>query len=738
MVPGRKVVKRKKKSATATATKVKGKEKKEKVEKKKIEEIVDQDNEGDSDFGDFEGDDVIQDVSSSEGGEQAESDSYSSDDEYGNLTRTGDIPLQWYEDEDHAGYDVEGKKIIKHTKDALSKLISKFDDPSELMTVYDKLTGKGHKLSKEDVELILRLQKGQYTDPNYDPYPEAMEFRPWKQNPFDKGMPSKARFQPSKHEMKIVSKLIQKLKRLEKMPPEEKEDPDAEYLLWNDNEEEVFEDRAALRRRKFLIGPPKAELPSTLESYNPPLEYLPTEEQRDAIKAERPIDQPDFITTKYDCLRHVPWYKGTLRERYQRCLDLYAFTRREKQKVDIVPDSLLPDLPKPEELRPYPQKLAFVYKGHTAPVRSVSVNHNGQYLATACDDHFARIYEVNTGRLVSKYNLRAPVSHVAWNPNPMYNILAAASDKIIHLIVNTSCATGPVNEASVEYLKKGDKEATAEDAMQIVSEMHGEDDASDLGKQEDLDAEIHDPDAPEKDLVEWVEQTESQKLGIVLKAVHHHKIVNFAWHHKGDYFATLCPRDKMSRQIVLVQLTVRSSLSPFRRFKEKVQCLSFHPTQPYLLIGTARTVRVYNLVQSQLVKKLRGTVNSISSIDPHAGGDNILVGSHDGPVMWYDMDMSEKPYKKLNSHKQGVQTVKYHPQPNVYPLFASASDSGQIHIFHGRVYDDLTKNAFLVPLKIIKGHRVTNSVGILSIAFHPTLPWLFSAAADGTVKCWTE
>eukprot|EP01063_Lacrimia_lanifica_P027822 TRINITY_DN395_c2_g1_i1.p2 TRINITY_DN395_c2_g1~~TRINITY_DN395_c2_g1_i1.p2 ORF type:complete len:302 (+),score=119.78 TRINITY_DN395_c2_g1_i1:2558-3463(+) len=120
------------------------------------------------------------------------------------------------------------------------------------------------------------------------------------------------------------------------------------------------------------------------------------------------------------------------------------------------------------------------------------------------------------------------------------------------------------------------------------------------------------------------------------------------------------------------------------------------------------------------------------------GGDNVLVGSHDSAVMWYDLDMSDKPYKKLTSHKSGVNTVRYHPQPRVYPLFASAGDNGQIHVFHGRVYDDLTQNPYLVPLKIIKAHQVTEGVGILHLAFHPTLPWLFSAAADGTVRCWTE
>eukprot|EP01059_Diplonema_ambulator_P034351 TRINITY_DN7637_c0_g2_i1.p1 TRINITY_DN7637_c0_g2~~TRINITY_DN7637_c0_g2_i1.p1 ORF type:complete len:733 (+),score=195.47 TRINITY_DN7637_c0_g2_i1:37-2199(+) len=668
--------------------------------------------------------------------EGVDEESYSSDDEVGQLTRTGDVPLAWYNDEDHAGYDVEGQKIVKETKDALSKLISKFDDPSEMMTVYEKLTGKGHKLTPGDIQILLNLQKNKYPDPSYNPYPEGLDFVQWDQNPFDKGCPPKSRFTPSKHELKTIAKLVRKMRRLERNPPPPKEESAEEFLLWNDGEE--LSD-AILKRQKFRIGPPKKELPATNESYNPPLEYLKTEDEIKDIKAENPIDQPDFIPQKYDSLRQVPWYRNTLRERYQRCLDLFTFTRKKKEKVDIKPESLLPDLPKPEELRPYPQRLGFVYKGHTGPVRQLSVSANGQYLATACDDHFARVFEVCTGRLVVKWNMKAPVSCVAWNPNPAYNILAISADKLLVFAVPKSCATTAVNELSVETILKGNSTTPTTDAINLVSSMiaDGDSDAEEI--QHNLDSDIEEDDAPERDLVEWLDAPEKeQKQGVITKAVHHFRIKHFAWHHKGDYIGSICPKDKKSRQVIVLQLSVRSSISPFKRFKENVQALSFHPTQPYLLIATRRSVRMYNLVQSQLIKKFKGTVDSVASVDVHAGGDNILVGSHDGPVMWYDVDYSDKPYKKLTSHKTAVHTARYHPTPHVYPLFASAGDNGQIHVFHGRVYDDYTKNAFLVPLKIIKGHKVAGSVGILHIAFHPTLPWLFSAGGDGGVKCWTE
>ena len=61
-----------------------------------------------------------------------------------------------------------------------------------------------------------------------------------------------------------------------------------------------------------------------------------------------------------------------------------------------------------------------------------------------------------------------------------------------------------------------------------------------------------------------------------------------------------------------------------------------------------------------------------------------------------------------------------------------------MHVYHGRVYADLLTNPLLVPLKILKAHRSADHLGVMSIAFHPQQPWLFSAGADGEVHLFTE
>ena len=40
-------------------------------------------------------------------------------------------------------------------------------------------------------------------------------------------------------------------------------------------------------------------------------------------------------------------------------------------------------------------------------------------------------------------------------------------------------------------------------------------------------------------------------------------------------------------------------------------------------------------------------VKWVSSIDVHPGGDNLIIGSYDSRLSWFDLDLSTKPYKTL-------------------------------------------------------------------------------------------
>lgn len=51
---------------------------------------------------------------------------------------------------------------------------------------------------------------------------------------------------------------------------------------------------------------------------------------------------------------------------------------------------------------------------------------------------------------------------------------------------------------------------------------------------------------------------------------------------------------------------------------------------------------------------------------------------------------------------------------------STCSDDGTVHVFHDTVYNDFIHNALIVPLKVLRGHTVTDDLGVLDTDFHPT------------------
>lgn len=162
--------------------------------------------------------------------------------------------------------------------------------------------------------------------------------------------------------------------------------------------------------------------------------------------------------------------------------------------------------------------------------------------------------------------------------------------------------------------------------------------------------------------------------------------------------------------------------------------VKFHPMRSHFFVLAEDRVRIYDLTKQQLIKKLTSkNKGAMTAFDIHPGGDNVLIGSEDNKISWYDLDLSTRPFKSLQFHKHAIRGVSFHKK---YPLFASASDDCTIQVFHGMVYDDLNMNALIVPVKILKGHTFTDSSGVLACEFHPNQPWIFTAGADGNIHLY--
>lgn len=91
----------------------------------------------------------------------------SSDEEV--LLRTGNIPKFWYDLYDHKGYSKDGKQVEKMVeKDELQKFIEKSEDPLWWRNIVDELNNKHVKLSRGDLDMIMRIRKGKVAERDFD------------------------------------------------------------------------------------------------------------------------------------------------------------------------------------------------------------------------------------------------------------------------------------------------------------------------------------------------------------------------------------------------------------------------------------------------------------------------------------------------------------------------------------------------------------------------------------------
>lgn len=431
----------------------------------------------------------------------------------------GNIPLHWYDEYKHIGYDWDGKKIIKPPqRDQIDDFLKKMEDPNFWRTVKDPQTGQDVVLSEEDIQLIKKIMKMRNPDENSEDYAPWIEWftSEVEQLPIRNIPDSKASFLPSKTEKKQIGRLVHSLKMgwIKTRAEQEKIDKANKgpkfFMLW-----ESDNGREKMRRIHDHVAAPRRALPGHAESYNPPQEYLFNEDEK--REWERMKDQPHrrklhFVPQKYKSLRQVPSYDRYIRERFLRCLDLYLCPRAKRTKVTVQPEDLIPKLPSPRDLQPFPTVESMVYRGHTDLIRAISIEPKGQYLVTGSDDMTIKIWEVATGRCIKTINTKGVVRSVAWSPNPKLSLIAVATDKRCMLI------NPYVGDIKLISKKTDDILAEAPVTDQLENEKI-------------------------KVAVQWTTNIDEdeKKDGVRVVINHFQEIKQVTWHGRGDYFATVMP-----------------------------------------------------------------------------------------------------------------------------------------------------------------------------------------------------
>ena len=516
-------------------------------------------------------------------------------------------------------------------------------------------------------------------------------------HPMDSSLPPKRRFMPSKWERMKVNKILHAIEMgwIKPDPEEDQIEQNEMFDLWGDE----FKEPTYKNLPPPLILP-KTKRPTTRESYNPETKYLMSKEQEEEWKKSHTEDREiEFLPKKYDCLRKVEAYENLLRERFERCLDLYLAPRVKKRKVHMNPEDLLPDLPPASSLKPFPSFANIYYKGHESRIRGVRVNSVGTHLVSGDEKGVLIMFDVRTSRILKKWFFEDTIFSLDWS---LSGFIVVGEGKRVHLLNPMIGGEDKIYE--MDFLI--DESKTSHDT------------ASDHS----FKWNFH-----EKDSQEYAE---GRRFWMLLPT----DVSQTIFHKKGDYFATLTPRANNKDQVLIHSIKKGKSQRPFTKSKSDIQRILFHPTKPLVFIATKTIVWVFNIQTQLTVKKLISGVKWYSCLALHPGGDNLITGSYDRKLNWFDLDLSDKPYNTLRYHKKAIRSVVFHP---TYPLFASCSDDGAINVFHGMVYPDLMKNALIVPVKVLKGHKIVDDLGILDICFHPNQPWIFSAGADHNIILWS-
>lgn len=96
---------------------------------------------------------------------------FDTDDEEDIRNTVGNIPMHWYDEYKHIGYDWDAKQIIKPAKrDQLDDFLKRMEDPNFWRTVKDPQTGQEVILSEADIDLIKRINSRKIPDANFDDY----------------------------------------------------------------------------------------------------------------------------------------------------------------------------------------------------------------------------------------------------------------------------------------------------------------------------------------------------------------------------------------------------------------------------------------------------------------------------------------------------------------------------------------------------------------------------------------
>lgn len=117
--------------------------------------------------------------------------------------------------------------------------------------------------------------------------------------------------------------------------------------------------------------------------------------------------------------------------------------------------------------------------------------------------------------------------------------------------------------------------------------------------------------------------------------------------------------------------------------ESQVNTLVAHPTLPMLAAGYEDgTIKTFDTNTIEVTSSFTAHPDAVTSIDIDGGGLNLLSGGHDGSIRFWDILSSRACTQEISAHRvkagEGVLSVKYHPS---LPYCASAGADGLVKLY---------------------------------------------------------
>jgi len=505
----------------------------------------------------------------------------SSDEEL--LLRTGDVPKQWYDEYDHSGYDINANKVIKPPKqDEIESFLQKAEKKDWWRNIYDEMNNKTIFISDKDLELIKRVRKNYFANKNAAEDDYFEKNLPKLITPMSGKLPWKRSFELSRHERKAINRIRRAIKRGDiKLDSKTENEEDIIYDLW---QFENTDPNVAGYNPSKGFQAPKRELPDTELSYNPPDNYT---ENNEEIK-------------QFEALRKIPKYGKLIDENFDRCCDLVMSSRFLKKKVDLKIEDILPSLPKPEELKPFPTKENVNYKGHNSFVNALVCDPTGKFLISG--DHSGEVifWDVLTGKAIKKIDISDHILSISYN-NTLNLVTVCGKENIYFILppylekkIKTEICSLIDVKIKPLIIAKNQEELEEE-----IEENNNEESGDEEIKGAKAEEKKKNENRKSKKIYEWKipkENSEKAKNGIVFYIKWFDGVIkNMTWHNKGDYFSVLANNAGGKAQIYIHSLSRLVHQKPFSKIKGIINAVCFHPNKPHFIVATNSNIFVYNL-----------------------------------------------------------------------------------------------------------------------------------------------